>query len=78
MLSLHTEECKNMNKLQALIEQALYETNEYGITHQKTEYKVEEKLLAKVSDVFDINEDVHKTCLACQMRQVKKYGKKQY
>ena len=42
MLSLHTEDFNNMNKLQALIEQALYETNEYGITHQKTDFKVEE------------------------------------
>lgn len=64
-----------MNKLQTLIEQALYETNEYGITHQKTEYKIEEELLAKVTDVFDLNEDTHKTCIACQMRQIKKYGR---
>ena len=55
-----------------LVKNELYVINEYGIEHQKPNPKISEKLIKKYKAKINLN--VHKTCVACQIRQIDKYG----
>tara|TARA_B100001059_G_scaffold51643_2_gene45290 strand:- start:3664 stop:5871 length:2208 start_codon:yes stop_codon:yes gene_type:complete len=61
-------------KLQKLIQENLYSVNEYGVEHQDPDARVPEELVTYFKREYDLKTDVHKTCVTCQMRQIKKYG----
>ena len=55
-----------------LVKNELYVINEYGVEHQKPNPKISDKLIEKYKSKINLN--VHKTCVACQIRQIDKYG----
>ena len=61
-------------KLKQLIDEHLYTTNEYGVVHQDPDADVPEELINYFKREYNLKTDVHKTCVTCQIRQIKKYG----
>jgi hypothetical protein len=61
-------------KLQKLINEHLYTTNEYGIGHQDPDAKIPKELTDYFKREYNLKTDVHKTCVTCQIRQINKYG----
>ena len=62
-------------KIQKLIDENLYSTNEYGIKYQEPEAKTPQELIDFFAKEKSIKTDVHRTCINCQIRQYTKYGK---
>ena len=62
-------------KIQKLLKESLYETNEYGIEHQVPNAKTPQELIEYFKTNHNIKTDVHRTCVNCQIRQIYKYGK---
>lgn len=62
-------------KIKKLIKDNLYETNEYGIEHQFPGGRSPQDLIDYFKSNHNIETDVHKTCINCQIRQIYKYGK---
>ena len=52
----------------------LYTTNEYGYTHQLAKGEPSEELIAYFKKHYNIRTDVHRMCVACQIRQLTKYA----
>jgi hypothetical protein len=63
------------SKLQKLVNENIYSVNEYGIQHQLPGAKTPEELIEYFSKEHNIETDVHRTCINCQIRQIYKYGK---
>ena len=51
----------------------LYKTNEYGITYQDPEARLEKEVVDYYVQEHGIRADVHRTCINCQIRQIDNY-----
>jgi hypothetical protein len=61
-------------KLKQLIDDNIYSVNEYGIEHQDPAAIIPDELITYFKREYSLKTDVHKTCVTCQIRQIKKYG----
>ena len=51
----------------------LYNKNEFGYTHQDPDARLDEETIQEYKEKYDINTNVHRTCVNCQIRQIEKY-----
>ena len=52
---------------------SLYEINEYGVSHHKIAADIPEDVIQYYKENYNINTELHKTCISCQIRQIEKY-----
>ena len=62
-------------KIEKILKENLYKINEYGIEYQDPLAKPPKELVDYFKSNHNIETDVHRTCINCQMRQIYKYGK---
>ena len=62
-----------MPSLQA-IKNKIYVTNEYGVVYQDSDARLPPEDVAWLKDKFQINTDVHRSCINCQARQLIKFA----
>ena len=55
------------------LQESLFVTNEYGITHQNPSAILSKEQVDFAKKEWDINTDLHRTCVNCQVRQMLKY-----
>lgn len=53
----------------------LYKTNQYGFKHQDPEAVADPELVEFYKKKYNINTDLHRSCINCQIRQISKYEK---
>lgn len=58
------------------IKKKLYTTNEYGVTYQDPNARLEASEVDWLAKEYGIRTDVHRSCINCQARQMIKYGGK--
>lgn len=58
------------------IEETLYQTNEYGVRHQRPGAKLTPAQRDYMKEKYNINTDWHDTCISCQSRHLIKYAGK--
>jgi replicative DNA helicase len=57
------------------IKKELYIENEYGYTHQDPDAVLSKEVIQEYKEKYNINTNVHRTCVNCQIRQIEKYKK---
>jgi len=61
-----------MKQTEELVEE-LYSINEYGFRYQNPDISPDPSLVQIYKEKYGIRTDVHRTCVNCQIRQLKKY-----
>jgi hypothetical protein len=63
-----------MNTRRQEIDNELYVINEYGVKHQNPAAKLSKETVDYYKKNYNINTELHNTCINCQIRQINKYG----
>jgi hypothetical protein len=63
-----------MNNIKQEVDNSLFVINEYGVKHQDPSGKVSESVIKYYKEKYNINTDLHNTCINCQIRQIEKYN----